>query len=123
MLEKVRNQFFQRKARKLFLGKIEKFWYCGAMNEYQYELSKQGKPWKASEIEFPTEEFVINPFNDAGGKVPKVGDIIPCIKKGGWVGFYEVTKKYRSYDPAFADRLPWDDGYDIDLVLHHLERE
>ncbi len=117
----LRELLAERRARRLFPKKKERFWYCGAFFDYQYELYKKGKPWKRKEIELPCETFLVNPFNDAGGRIPEVGDILPCIKANGWIGYYLVAKKWR-YSSAGSDFASWDDGYEINLKLHHCER-
>ncbi len=108
-------------AKRHFPKKKKDFWYCGEFNDYQYKRQQQGKPWKTKELELPCDTFLINPFSNAGGKVPDVGDIIPCIKLNGWIGFYEVTDKHNPH--TWGDYLPWDDGNQVDLRLHHVRRE
>ena len=111
----------ERRARRLFPKKKERFWYCGEIYDYSYELYKAGKPHKTKEMGLPCEKFLINPFSDAGGKIPEVGDIVPCIKLDGWIGYYQVVKKWR-YSSAGSDFAGWDDGYEVNLKLHHCER-
>lgn len=118
---KLREFFAERRARRLFPKKKERFWYCGEIYDYSHELLKAGKPYTTREMELPCDKFIINPYSDTGGKIPKVGDIIPCIKSDGWIGFYLVTDKGR-YSSAGSDFASWDDGYEINLKLHHCER-
>ncbi len=108
-------------ARRYFPRVKKDFWYCGEIYHYSHELQQAGKPWKTSEMNLPCGKFIINPFRDSGGKIPNVGDIVPCIKLDGWIGFYKVTKKYMYSSPG-SDFAMWDDGYHINLKLHHLER-
>ncbi|MBA7652473.1 hypothetical protein ES703_60307 [subsurface metagenome] len=117
----LRELVAERRAKCLFPKKKERFWYCGEFFDYQHGLYQQGKPWKSKEIELPCETFLINLVRDAEDKMPEVGDILPCIKLNGWVGFYEVTKKWR-YSSAGSDFASWDDGYEINLKLHHCEK-
>lgn len=111
--------FTSLRAIWLFPKVKKKFWYCGEINDYAYDLMKQGKPWKTSEMNLPCEKFLINPYSDSGGKVPKVGDIIPCIKLYGWIGYYLVTNK--GWLSHYGDFALWDDGKAVDLRLHHIE--
>lgn len=117
----LRNYLAERRARKLFPKKKGKFWYCGAIYDYSYELHRASKPWRTKELELPCETFLINPYSDAGGKIPEVGDIAPCVKLDGWIGYYEVTKRWR-YSSAGSDFASWDDGYEVNLRLHHCVR-
>lgn len=117
----LREFLAERRARKLFPKKKDGFWYCGEMNDYQYELSKAGKPWKTSELEFPCDKFLINPYRNSGGRVPEESDVIPCIKVDGWTGYYRVVKKW-SYSSRGSDFALWDDGYNVNLKFHHCER-
>lgn len=110
----------ERMARRHFPKKKERFWYCGAIYNYSYDLNRAGKPWKTKEMELPCEKFIINPYSDTGGKIPRVGDILPCIKIDGWIGFYLVTRK--GWYSHYGDFAPWDDGKEVDLKLHHCER-
>lgn len=96
------------------------FWYCGEIYNYAYELQQHSKPYKTSEMGLPCERFLINPYSDAGGKVPREGDIIPCIKLEGWIGYYIVTRK--GWYSHYGDFATWDDGKEVDLVLHHIEK-
>lgn len=97
-------------AMGIFPQEKRDFWYCGAAFDYE------GK----SE-DLPAENFfALNPYRDSGGKVPEVGDIVPCMKKNGWIAFYEVTKKWNPH--SWGDYALWDDGYYINLKLHHVER-
>jgi len=111
----------ERRARRLFPKKKEGFWYCGEIYNYSCELHTAGKPYKTKEMGLPCEKFLINPFSDAGGKIPEVGDIVHCIKLDGWIGYYQVVKKWR-YSSAGSDFAGWDDGYEVNLKLHHCER-
>lgn len=120
MIKELKEFFAKRRVRKLFPKIKEKFWYCGEIYTYSYDLDRAGKPSKTSEMELPCEKFIINPYSDAGGKVPQVGDIIPCIKIDGWIGFYLVTKK--DWYSHYGDFAMWDDGKAVDLKLHHCER-
>ena len=97
-------------ARRLFPSKKDNFWYCGAAFNYE-----------GSSRDLPVNKFILNPYRDTGGKIPEVGDIVPCIKLNGWIGFYKVIKKWR-YSSAGSDFAMWDDGYEINLKLHHVER-
>lgn len=117
----LRELFVERRARRLFPKKKERFWYCGEIYDYSYELHKAGKPHKTKEMELPCDKFLINPFSDAGGKIPEVGDVVPCIKLDGWIGYYQVMKKW-CYSSAGSDFAGWDDGYEVNLKLHHCER-
>lgn len=109
------------RTKNFFPKTKEDFWYCGALNKYQYKLHKAGKPWKTMEIELPCTTFLINPHSEGGGKLPEVGDIIPCIKKSNLVGYYLVTKKWRPF--GSDDFLSWDDGYHVNLEFHHCKGE
>lgn len=111
-----------RRVRKLFPKKKDKFWYCGEIYEYSYELLKAGKPHMTKEMGLPCGKFLINPYSDAGGRIPREGDVIACIKLDGWIGYYLVTKKWR-YSSAGSDFAGWDDGYNVDLKFHHCEKE
>ena len=111
-----------RRAKRLFPKEKKKFWYCGEIYTYSHELLRAGKPHKTSEMGLPCDKFIINPFSDSGGRIPKEGDVIPCIKLNGWIGFYLVTHK-GSYSSAGSDFAMWDDGYDVDLKFHHCERK
>ena len=120
MITNLRESIAARRAKNLFPKAKKKYWYCYEFHDYQYKLMKAKKPWKSSEITLPCEVFVFNPWY-TNGRLPEVGDIIPCIQLDGWVGLYEVTKKYK-YESAksmWADLASWDDGYNIDLELHH----
>ncbi|GAI49782.1 unnamed protein product, partial [marine sediment metagenome] len=86
---------------------------------YQYELMKQGKPWSGKEIKLPCETFLVNPF--VNYNQIREGAVLPCIRTNGWIGFYLVTDK-RRYSSAGSDFASWDDGYGINLKLHHCER-
>lgn len=111
----------QRRVKKLFPKSKRKFWYCGEIYTYSCELQREGKPWRTREMGLPCDRFILNPFSDAGGRIPEDGDIVPCIKVDGWIGFYQVSNKYR-YSSAGSDFASWDDGYEVDLQLHHIER-
>ena len=111
-----------RKARKLFPKKKENFWYCGRIYAYGCDLHRAGKPHGAKDMGLPCEKFLINPYSDAGGKVPREGDIVPCIKLDGWIGYYLVTKRWMYSSPG-SDFAPWDDGHYVNLKFHHCEKE
>lgn len=117
----LRSYFAERQTKRMLPKKKERFWYCGEIYTYSYELMKTGRPWKTRELELPCETFLINPYRDSGGKIPEIGDIIPCIKLDGWIGFYLVTDKER-YSSAGSDFASWDDGYEVDLKFHHCEK-
>lgn len=117
----LRELLAERRARRLFPMRKERFWYCGEIYNYSYELCKAGKPYKTKEMGLPCEKFLINPYSDASGKIPEVGDILPCIRLNGWIGYYEVIKKWR-YSSAGSDFASWDDGYEVNLKLHHCKR-
>ena len=109
------------KTRRRFPRVRKRFWYCGEMITYSSDLYREGKPCRTRDMELPCDRFIVNPYSDSGGKIPKVGDILPCIKIDGLIGYYEVLEK-RRYSSAGSDFAPWDDGYEIDLKLHHCER-
>jgi len=111
-----------RRIRRSFPRKKEKFWYCGEIFSYSCDLLKVGKPHKTKEMGLPCEKFLVNPYSGSGGGIPKEGDVIPCIKLDGWIGYYEVIGKER-YASAGSDFAGWDDGYEIDLKFHHCEKE
>ncbi len=110
------------KARSQFPKKKENFWYCGEIHDYKYELMKAGKPHKTKDMGLPCEKFIINPYSDVGGKVPDEGDIIPCIRLNGWIGYYLVVKKW-SWSSRGSDFAMWDDGYEVNMKFHHCEKE
>ncbi len=114
LLESVRQQ----RARRLFAKEVEKFWYCGRFNSYQYDLYKAGKLHSAAAITLPCEEFLINPFD---GNTPKEGMVIPCQKLHGWIAYYKVTK-VGMYSSRGSDFAHWDNGEIIDLRLVRCER-
>lgn len=116
---KLREYLVKRRARKLFPKQKSNFWYCGEFYGYQYQLYQAKKPWKSTEIELPCETFLVNPFQNHG-KI-KEGSILPCIKLNGWLGFYEVTKSWYYSSPG-SDFASWDDGKNINLELHHIEK-
>lgn len=123
MLGKIIRRIKARKARRLFPKEVKDFWYCGKIYNYRYELYMAGKPHRMEDIELPCERFLINPYINAGGKAPQVGDIIPCVKKDGWIGYYQVVRKYRYLGTTSDDFAPWDDGKAIDLKFHHCEEK
>lgn len=116
----LRNWLAKRKVEKMFPSEKNRFWYCGEIYNYAYELQREGKPWKTREMNLPCDRFIINPYSDAGGKIPEVGDIVPCVKLEGWIGFYKVINK-KSYSSPGSDFASWDDGFEVDLKLHHVE--
>lgn len=118
----LRDYLQARRVGKSFPKEKEHFWYCGEIYTYANELREQGKPWRSSEMELPCDRFIINPFSDSGGKIPKDGDILPCIKVDGWIGFYQVSNRHM-YSSAGSDFASWDDGYSVDLKFHHCEKE
>lgn len=109
----------ERRVRKLFPQRKDDFWYCWEFNEYQHQQMKQEKPWKSSELELPCEVFLVNPFKNYDRI--KEGSILPCIKLEGWIGYYQITKHWR-YSSAGSDFASWDDGFNVNLKLHHCER-
>ena len=70
----LRKWLEQRKVNKLFPKAKPNFWYCGEIYLYSSELRQEGKPWKTSEMGLPCDRFIINPFCDSGGSIPRVGD-------------------------------------------------
>lgn len=120
IIRKLTERIAERRAKRLFPRVKEDFWYCGAIYMYRHKLYMAGKSHKMGEIELPCEEFLINPYQNAGGKVPREGDIIPCMKVGEWVGCYLVTRKW--CPSPLGDFAEWDDGGYVNLRLHHCER-
>ncbi len=114
--------FRARVARRLFPKNKKNFWYCYAIYSHSYELRTVGKPHNVKDMGLPCEKFLINPYRDTGGKIPKEGDIIPCIKLKGWVGYYLVTKKWMYSSPG-SDFACWDDGCYVNLKFHHCESD
>ncbi len=108
----------ERKVRKLFPKEKNHFWYCGEWNDYQDELRKQRLPWKSKDIKYPCDTFLVNPF--VNYQEIREGAMLPCIQVDGWVGHYLITRKWRPF--GSDDFLPWDDGYSLNMVLHHCER-
>lgn len=118
----IRAYIGEWRARRPFPKGKKDFWYCGEMITYKSELRKKQLPWRIEEMGLPCDRFIINPYSESGGKVPKKGDIIPCIKLNGWIGFYLVTKD-GMYSSAGSDFAMWDNGHSIDLEFHHCEKE
>ncbi len=115
----IKEFFAQRKAKKLFPKQVKDFWYCYEIYNYQHELKKQGKPWRTAEMGLPCEKLLINPYKNSD--LIRVGAILPLMKVDGWIGFYEITKKWMYSSPG-SDFASWDDGSYVNLKLHHLER-
>ncbi len=115
----LRGYLEARRARKLIPKEKRDFWYCYEFYNYQYELSRAGKPWKSSELKFPCETLLLEPYRSK--REIKTGAILACIKLDGWIGYYEITKVWMYSSPG-SDFAGWDDGKYVNLKFHHCER-
>lgn len=109
---------YQQRARRFFPKKVKKFHHRIEFYNYQYELCKAGKPFKAHDIELPNEMFMFSPYS----WVVQVGKVIPCQKLRGWVAYY-MAMKVDMYSSRGSDFASWDDGKIVDLQLVRCERE
>lgn len=108
--------FRQRRARRLFPKEKRRFWYCGELYNYQYELYKAGKSHSARDVQLPCETFLVNRL-----ETPKKGMVVSCQKLNGWIAYYKVTD-VDMYSSPGSDFASWDDGKVIDLRLVRCER-
>ena len=115
---------------------VNRWWYCGEWYAHRNEEMKAGRPYieefspyknlipfppyegkfmfrpEQLDFEYPAEHpEVERELEGSTNKLPLVG----AIKIDGYVGLYEITRRYR--ESAWYDGAPWDDGYRVDLCL------
>jgi len=117
---------------------VNRWWYCGEWHHHRNKEMNAGRPYMEesspykNRIPFPPYEgmFMFRPeqlqldfkypiehpevereLEGSINNLPLVGAILI----DGFVGLYEVMKRYR--ETAWYDGAPWDDGYKADLRL------